>query len=125
MIRLGIGLALIGGAAYFGRRHSSGLSAPPRSYLERTLSDVGDFAVHQFKREEIVPGDDFLVENLQMECPTVSPYLTSAARHLEEALDQDEADTKQLHVLVNQAWAAAVQPMHCGTLTMPSWLLKP
>lgn len=125
MIRLGIGLALVAGAAYLGRRTSSGLSAPARTFVERTLDDVGQFALVQFPREELEPGDDPRVTDpdFRMQCANAAPYLTASFAHLSEALDREEAGAAVARVLVSQAWSAAAQPGRCQKIAAPGWLL--
>lgn len=126
MIRLAIGIGLVGAAAYFGSRTRSGLSAPARSYLERALDDVGQFALTQFPREEIGPGSSPLFDDpdYQMQCDVLEPYLASAILHLAEASDMEEPGADVARVLVNQAWSAAAQPGRCPKLKLPSWALE-
>lgn len=126
MMRLLIGAALIGGAAYFGRRTSSGLSAPARGYLERALDDVGQFALVQFPRGELEPGSDPRVDDpdFQMQCATAAPYLEAGFRHLAEAIDIEERGAEAGRALFGQAWSAAAQPGRCPKMRAPAWLLE-
>lgn len=126
MLRIAVGLGLVAGAAYFGRRTSSGLSAPPRSFLERGLDDIGQFALTQFPREEIRAGDSPLYRDPEhrMQCAKLEPYLAAATRHIGEALTEEEDGAEAAIVLLAQAWSAAAQPGLCQTLRMPRWLIE-
>jgi hypothetical protein len=126
MNRLAIGIALVAGAAYFGRRTSSGLSGPERSFVERALDDIGQFSVNQFPREELDPDADPRIENpdFKMVCPVLTPYLKASFDHLGEAFDREESGASNVRILVNQAWSAAAQPGRCPTIAAPAWLLE-
>ena len=125
MIRLAIGLGLLGGAVWLGRgrRRLSGLSAPERTYVERALDDVLGFTTHQFPLLELGIDDDPRVDERKMACEAAAPYLVSANRHLFEALSRGEPGGEPLKVLVAQAATAAAQPGRCP-FRMPELLLE-
>ena len=125
MVRILLGVVLVGGAAYFGRRQSSGLSGPERTFVERVMDDSMGFTVNQFPLLELNQDDNPLVTDpgRQVQCLSIEPYLMSANKHLFEALSRGEAGSFEAKVLVAQMASAAAQPGRCP-FRMPDLLLE-
>ncbi len=123
MIQVAVGVGLVAGAAYFGRVRESGLSAPARTYVERGLDDISQFALSQYPRVELGVEDDprYRDARHRFQCAAVAPYLEAAQQHLGASFGEEGSGSAA--VLLSQAWSVAQQPKQCPNLKMPKWIL--
>lgn len=135
-----VGLALLGIAAFIGRRprRHQELGETP-TFVRQIVGEINQFAIQQYPRAtgEIIAImdpeiDDPLVTSplLRMQCKTVKPILERAGELKDEAEDAHDQGAASAKVLVQQAWAAASQlnpdntDEDCPKLGIPNWVLN-